>query len=81
MKCYDNREKQDNNPYQTRIEYTFQLEDELEVWFTMHDITKEDTLKVEVTNDTDYTQVHDVLEALKRLGMTKFQLKTNLKDS
>lgn len=47
----------------------------------MHDITKEDTLKVEVTNDTDYTQVHDVLEALKRLGMTKFQLKTNLKDS
>ena len=81
LKCYDNREKQDNNPYQTRIEYTFQLEDELEVWFTMHDITKEDTLKVEVTNDTDYTQVHDVLEALKRLGMTKFQLKTNLKDS
>lgn len=81
LKCYDNREKQDNNPYQTRIEYTFQLKDELDVWFTMHDITKEDTLKVEVTNDTDYTQVHDVLEALKRLGMSKFQLMTNLKDS
>ena len=81
LKCYDNREKQDNNPYQTRIEYTFQLEDELEVWFTMHDITKEDTLKVEVTNETDYTQVHDVLKALKRLGITNFQLMTNLKDS
>lgn len=81
LECYDNRQKQDNNPYQTRIEYTFQLENELEVWFTMHKITKEDTIKVEVTNDTDYTQVHDVLEALKRLGMTKFQLMTNLKDS
>lgn len=73
LKCYDNREKQDNNPYQTRIVGTFELIKELEVWFTMHNITKEDTIKVEVTNDTDYTTVHDVLDALKFSKM-KFQL-------
>lgn len=79
LKCYDNREKQDNNPYQTRI-VAFKLIEELEVWFTMHNITKEDTIKVEVTNDTDYTTVHDVLDALKASGM-EFQLTTSQKDS
>lgn len=80
LKCYDNREKQDYNPYQTRVEYYFVIEDELEVWFSMHNIERDDSIKVYVSNGTDYTQAHEVLQALKNMRMTKYQVMSDQND-
>ncbi len=78
LKCYDNRETNDVKPYQTRLEYSSQIKKELEVWFKMHNVPKEETIILKVSSDTNYSQVAELLEALKRLGRTKYQLTSAL---
>lgn len=79
LKCYDNREMEDINPYETRLEYPYQIAKEIDVWFKMHNFTKDEPIILKVSPDTDYTQVSDLFEALKRLGVTK--LMTDLKNA
>ncbi len=81
LKCFDNRETADVNPYETRLEYPTQIRKELEIWFKMHNIPKNEPIKLKVSQDTNYTQVSDLLEALKRLGVTKYQLVTISKNT
>ncbi|MDE7427080.1 MAG: hypothetical protein K2M79_04715 [Muribaculaceae bacterium] len=80
LSCFDNREQTDTAPYTTRISYSLQLEKELEVWFKMHETTEDDPISLYVTDDTDYTQVSELMEALELLNRNKFTLRTVQKD-
>ncbi len=80
MKCFDNRETADVNPYETRLEYPTQIRKELEIWFKMHNIPKNEPIKLKVSQDTNYTQVSDLLEALKRLGGHEISISDYLKE-
>lgn len=81
MKCYDNRDKNDNTPYEMQLEYTTQIKKELDVWFKMHNVEKNEAIILKISQDTSYSQVADLIEALNRLKMTNFQLMTSLKNS
>lgn len=81
LKCYDNTKKEDVNPYETRLVYPTQIVKELDVWFKMHNLTKDEPIILRVSPDTDYTKVSDLLEALKILGVTKYKLTTDLKNT
>lgn len=80
LKCYDNRNHIDNTPYETRIEYSLQVEKEIDVWFKMHNIENNDYIILKASQDTDYSQVADLIEALNKLGMTNFQLTSALQN-
>lgn len=81
LKCYDNRNKLDTNPYTTRLKYSFEIEDELDVWFKLHNIPKNELIKLNVSNNTNYKYVSHLLNALNSLGRTKYQLIDNLNNT
>lgn len=81
LSCFDNREKEDDNPYETQLIYTTQIVKELDIWFKMHPVTKDELIILKVSPDTDYTQVSNLMEALEKLGVTKYQLMTDLINS
>lgn len=74
LKCYDNKNQIDTAPYVTHLKYISQIKRELEVWFTIHNVEKNDVITLKVSQDTDYSQIADLIDALNQLGMKKFQL-------
>lgn len=74
LKCYDNRIENDNEPYETRIKPILQLNKELEVWFNLHKVAKNETIKIIVSKDTDYGKVSELLDALNWSDRTNIQL-------
>lgn len=78
LKCYDNRETNEVEPYQTRLEYSYQIKKELGVWFKMHNVSKDEIIILKVSTDTDYSQVAELMDALKYLGRNNVQLTTSL---
>lgn len=80
LHCYDNRKETDEDPYQTRLEYPSQIKRELDIWFKMHNIKRNDTIILKVTTETDYSQVADLTDALNELKMKKVQLISNPKN-
>jgi len=80
IKCYDNRNGKDYNPANISI-YSIDLLHELSTWMQMNDIDKNASIVIETETDVDYSDVVDLLDILKSMGMTKYRTTSALMDS
>ena len=81
LTCYDNREQPDTDPYECRLGYSIQIMKELDVWFKIHNINKNEQIYLEIGQGTDYGRVSELLEALDLLYVKNYQFITSSKDS
>lgn len=76
LKCYDNRNGEDNSPANIRM-YSLSKQHELETWMKINNVDNEANILIETDGDADYSDVVDLLDMLKRMGITNYQLKSD----
>lgn len=73
IKCYDNRNGNDNSPAIIRS-YSIDKKHELETWMQMNEIKKDANFIVKADTEVDYSEIVEILDILKELKITKFKL-------
>lgn len=72
LKCYDNRNGEDNRPANIRSFYD--LNRELSTWMQVKGIdVEDDVVCIEYSDDADYSDVVKVIDVLNALGVKKYR--------
>lgn len=73
LKCFDNRNGIDNKPAVISM-FSADKKHELQTWMQMSNIDKDANFTIKTDTDVEYSDVVDIIDILKELGVTKFQL-------
>ncbi len=73
LKCFDNRNGIDNKPTVISL-FSADKKHELQTWMQMNNIDKDANFTIKTDTDVEYSDVVDIIDILKELGITKFQL-------
>lgn len=73
LKCFDNRNGIDNKPAVISL-FSADKKHELQTWMQMNNINKDANFTIKTDTAVEYSDVVDIIDILKELGITKFQL-------
>lgn len=73
LKCFDNRNGIDNKPAVISM-FSADKKHELQTWIQMGNIDKDANFTIKADTDVEYSDVVIIIDILKELGITKFQL-------
>ncbi len=76
VKLYDNRDGVDKSPASIRT-YTYDKAHQIKTWMQLNGVSTTSTFVISADKNADYSNVVDVIDALKELGITKFQLQSS----
>lgn len=75
IKLYDNRNGVDKTPATIRV-YTYDIAHQIKTWMQLNGVSTTSTFVLSTDENTDYSDVVEVVDALKELGITKYRLQS-----
>lgn len=76
MKCYDNRHGIDNNPAVINM-FSIDKKHELQTWMEINGIKNDANFTLKTDEGVEYSNIVEILDIFKELGITKFRLASN----
>lgn len=73
LRCFDNRNGIDNKPAVISM-FSADKKHELQTWMQMSNIDKDVNITIKIDTDVEYADIVDIIDILKDLGITKFQI-------
>lgn len=76
LKCFDNRNGIDNTPVAISM-FSAEKKHEFQTWMQMNNIDRDANFTIKTDTDVEYSDVIEIIDILKELGITKFQLSSD----